>query len=318
MEEQYQDIQPSVSDNQPRQPYQIQYTPSSQFGILVGMAFVGLILGNILALIPFLIAGVSPLRIPAAMGNPAYANTMRLVQIINSICLFLFPIWIFKRVVKPTGDFLHTRTQSEPKTWILVALIAFASMPVTDLMATLNHIIPLPAKLAKIFQQLEDNYDNQIMQLMQMHGIMDLIVSLFIVALLPAVLEELFFRGGVQNILIQWFKKPFLAILVTSVVFSAIHFSYYGFLPRAFLGLLLGYVYYWSKDLKLNIFIHFINNAVSVVTIYILTKRNELTSAKMNESLPWYLQIGGLAVFAILLTILYKSFQKQKSNSTII
>ncbi|WP_447640765.1 MULTISPECIES: CPBP family intramembrane glutamic endopeptidase [Chitinophagaceae] len=296
MEEQSATLTPSP-DNQPRPRYRIQYTPASQLGILIGMAFVGMIVGNVLAMLLFLAKDHNLSHLMATMTDPSNTNLMRLAQIIGTFFTFLFPIWLFLKIVHPPVDFLHVKKKSDGRIWILVALLAFVSLPVTDLMGVINRIIPIPVSLARIFQKMEDSYNDQVMQLMQMKNVSDLIISLFLVALLPAIFEETFFRGGLQNILIAWFKKPFWAILTTAVVFSAIHFSYYGFLPRAFLGLVLGYVYYWTKDLKMNILVHFINNAISVVSFYTLAQRHELTPEKMNESLPWYYQVGGLALF---------------------
>src|SRR5258706_11305222 len=70
----------------------------------------------------------------------------------------------------------------------------------------------------------------------------DYIVSLLIIALLPAFFEEMLFRGSLQPVMISITKNTFAGILITSILFSAIHGSYYGFLPRVGLGLIIGYV----------------------------------------------------------------------------
>ena len=298
--------------------YAIQYTPGSQLGILIGMAIVGMIIGNIVAIVPFLIKGIVLMKMPSSINNPANVGLIRMAQIIGTFFTFLFPVWIFQKIVHPPKDFLHVKTRSTKEIWGLVVLVAFSSLAVTDLFSCVNHWIPLPSRLARFFQRLEDAYNNQVVLLMQMKGVMDLLVSLVMIALLPAVFEEIFFRGAFQNIMVQWIKKPYLAIILTSVIFSAIHFSYYGFLPRAFAGMLLGCVYYWTKDLKLNILIHFINNAASVIGFYVLSMRHELNSEKMNESLAWYYQLGGVIVFSVLVYLLYKSIQKQNAQANLI
>lgn len=319
MEDQSFTTDTTPSPEKPREKkYAIQYTPGSQLGILIGMAFVGMIIGNIVAIVPFLIKGIGLMEMPSTINNPANVGLIRMAQIIGTFFTFLFPIWIFKKIVHPPKDFLHVKTRSNKEIWALVALIAFASLPVTDWFGSVNHWIPLPSRLARFFQRMEDGYNNQVVLMMRMNGITDLLVSLVIVALLPAIFEETFFRGALQNIMIQWMKKPYWAIILTSVIFSAIHFSYYGFLPRAFLGMLLGCVYYWTKDLKLNILIHFINNAISVIGFYVLSMRHELNSEKMNESLAWYYQLGGVIVFSVLVYLLYKSIQKQNAQANLI
>ena len=82
-----------------------------------------------------------------------------------------------------------------------------------------------------------------------------------VIAFLPALFEETLFRGGMQNLFSRWFKKPLLAIVVTSIIFSAIHGSYLGFLSRFALGFLLGWIYYRTGNIWLNIIGHFFNNA---------------------------------------------------------
>lgn len=306
---------PSVQGDTAPKKYFIQYSPAGQFGILISMAVVGMVVGNILAIIPFLVKGVPLTQLATAFTDSKYADLMRWSQVIGTFFTFFGPVWAFQKITNEPKGFLKVKTQSTPAVWLLVILLAFASLSVTDLMGDLNHNIPLPISLATKFQQMEDNYNEQVMKLMQMKGIPDLVVSILIVALLPAIVEEVFFRGGLQQVMIRWTKKPFVAILITSVIFSAIHFSYYGFLPRAFLGLVLGYVFYWTKDLKMSILIHFINNLVSVVTFYVLSQKNELTKEKINDSMPWYYQLIGLVLFIGVITVLYKQLKKQKVNT---
>lgn len=315
MEDQSSFSMPSIPENSSGKPFVIQYSPAAQFVMLIVMGIVGWFIGGVLTVVPFLIKGISLTKLPTAINDPANVDIIRWMQAIGTFFTFMLSVWAFRRIVHAPKVFLQIRTKSNIKIWLLVTIIAAVSLPVTDLFGYINNWIPIPGGLAKFFKSLEDAYNDQIMLLMQMKGIPDLIVSLSLVALLPAVFEETFFRGAFQNILIQWMKRPYWAILITSIVFSAIHFSYYGFLPRAFLGVLLGCVYYWTKDLKLNILIHFLNNAVSVVSFYILSSKHELTPEKMNEFLPWYYQIGGLFIFSFLVSILYKSLQKQNANT---
>ena len=106
-------------------------------------------------------------------------------------------------------------------------------------------------------------------------------------ALGPAIFEETFFRGGMQNLLQQWTRKPILAIIITSLIFSAIHFSYYGFIPRVALGVILGLIYYYSGSIWLSIAGHFFNNALVVTQIYIYARQGKPIEDAMNESSPF-------------------------------
>jgi membrane protease YdiL (CAAX protease family) len=95
-----------------------------------------------------------------------------------------------------------------------------------------------------------------------------LLFNVFLVAVVPALGEELFFRGTIQRLLSDW-KGALFAIWITAFVFSAIHMQFYGFLPRMLLGAFLGYLLLWSGSLWLPIIAHFVNNSVAVVFYYL-------------------------------------------------
>ena len=95
--------------------------------------------------------------------------------------------------------------------------------------------------------------------------------------MIPAIVEELFFRGVIQNYLKDLCKNTFVAILLTSAFFSLMHFEIFAFLPRFFLSILLGYLFVCSKNLIIPIICHFINN-FTVCLFYFLYSKEEITS----------------------------------------
>ena len=76
------------------------------------------------------------------------------------------------------------------------------------------------------------------------------------------------FRGYLQQKICHWLDKPHFAIIITAILFSAIHMQFQGFLPRFVLGIVLGYLFYWSGSLWLPIIAHFLNNAIAVTFAY--------------------------------------------------
>jgi membrane protease YdiL (CAAX protease family) len=133
----------------------------------------------------------------------------------------------------------------------------------------------------------------------------DLIISIIVLGLIPAIFEEMFFRGCLQPLLISYTKTVFAGILITSIIFSAIHFSYYGFLPRLFLSIMLGYIFYFSKNLWLNIAAHFLNNAYPLAMMYVLSSQGKASKDVLDETVHWGYGILG-AVILIGLFALYK------------
>jgi hypothetical protein len=114
-----------------------------------------------------------------------------------------------------------------------------------------------------------------------------LISGVFVIAFLPAIGEELVFRGMIQNELWRGTRNAHIAIWVSAAIFSAIHMQFYGFVPRLLLGALFGYLYYWSGNLLIPIFSHFFNNSFAVVMVYL--NHMEITSINVEDgkAMPW-------------------------------
>jgi membrane protease YdiL (CAAX protease family) len=115
---------------------------------------------------------------------------------------------------------------------------------------------------------MEEKADKTIDLLVVSNTFHVMILNLFIIALVPAVSEEMIFRGICQKIFTNLFKSGHLAIFVTAFLFSALHFQFFGFLPRFILGIVFGYLFFWSGTIWLPVLAHFINNAVPVILAY--------------------------------------------------
>lgn len=110
----------------------------------------------------------------------------------------------------------------------------------------------------------------------------DLLIGLIVIAVLPAIGEELVFRGLFQNELMRASGNVHVAIWLSALIFSTIHFQFYGFIPRLLLGALFGYLYFWSGNLLIPIVAHFFNNAFGVIMIYLY--QNKLTDLNVEDS----------------------------------
>ena len=128
------------------------------------------------------------------------------------------------------------------------------------------------------------------------------LVGVLVVAVVPAVAEELFFRGAVQRNLVAWFS-PHVGVWLAAAIFSAIHFQFFGFFPRFVLGLVLGYLYQWSGNILVPMAAHFTQNGFQLLLLY-LQQRGQL-GADFNpdstEALPWPLVVASAGLSAALL-----------------
>lgn len=134
----------------------------------------------------------------------------------------------------------------------------------------------------------------------------DFILTILVMALAPAIFEEVLFRGAFQQVFIQWTKNAWIGIIITSILFSAIHFSYFGFLPRIALGITLGLIFYYTNNLWLSILQHFLNNAFIVAQLYIVQLQGKSVEKAMDETMPLWWGLVGLALLILLFKQLYK------------
>jgi len=145
------------------------------------------------------------------------------------------------------------------------------ALPGINFTHTLNEALHLPDWLGgaeKWMQQKEDSAKVLSDAFLQMRSPSDLMINLIMFGLLPAVGEELFFRGALFTIIKEWTQRKHLTIFITAFLFSAIHLQFYGFLPRFLLGVGFGYLFIFTGSLWAPMLAHFLNNSLAVVVAY--------------------------------------------------
>ncbi|HEX6914935.1 MAG TPA: CPBP family intramembrane glutamic endopeptidase [Chitinophagaceae bacterium] len=242
------------------------------------------------------------------------ADAVKIVQLVASTAMFLIPALVFARIVnnRPLRH-LGLRTGFS---WIqlgLGAIIIFIAFYLSGSLAELTNQIPIPEKWEKLFTKLEKQYMDQVMVMANMESFGDYLFTMLVIAIAPAIFEELLFRGAFQQLLSKWTRLPWLAITITSILFSAVHFSYYGFLSRVALGLILGLLFHYSKSLWLPIIAHFINNGVAVTMMYIMKMQGKLTPEVLDEKFPIWWGVIAAAIIGCLFILLRNESKKNGS-----
>lgn len=217
-------------------------------------------------------------------------------------------VWVFYRGITQTRtswpDYLLARSWPRwSEIWLGILLMA-VSIPLVLYSLNLNQLIPLP----DLLKSAEDQATEALKGLLQMEHAGELLANLVIIALLPAVGEELVFRGVVQQQLMRRIANPWLAILVSAVVFSAIHFQFEGFLPRVLLGFLLGWLYWRTRNFWVPVVGHFFNNGFQVVGQYLYGKELSTLDLEKDIQVPW--EFAAISAFMVL--VVMRLFGKQK------
>ena len=254
-----------------------QNTPYSKLMITVGAVLVfAITLGTIATVVSPLFFNVSLDELKTlnpTSANPDYLSALKLIQTLSSIGTFVIPplVLAFLFSQRPS-EYLSLNKGISAADVLLVLTAMFASVPLINYLVELNGKMSLPSFLDWLEEWMQKNETlaaEVTEKFLDVNSVSQLLLNVFIVALIPAIGEELLFRGVVQKIFTELFKSPGAAILVTSILFSALHFQFYGFLPRMLLGILLGYMLVWSGSLWLPMVAHFINNAAGVILVYL-------------------------------------------------
>ena len=289
-----------------------------QFGIFLALTGVGLIVGQGIGLIMFLSKDPSLLSSPQnAMDKllvPANAGLLRMAQLIAVIFMFILPALIYAKIChKKAMLHLGVRTNMYAPQLIVAVLLMLSALPLVGALRELTLQLPLGDYIKNKIVQSKDDYMKQVMVIGVMRNFGEYLVTLFIMALLPGFAEELFFRGAMQNLFTRWFKNPVVAILLSGFIFSAFHFEYSDFIGRFFLGAVLGWVFYLTGNLWINVIMHASFNALSVTGLYLsMQSQGRIDAADMEDKFNLYLTLGALAVFIVLGYYLYK-YNKSKN-----
>ena len=199
-------------------------------------------------------------------------NFMKAAQVIMSTLLFIVPAALFCRFLRPEKSaFLNMN--SVPHFYYLITATAciFFALPAVAGFEQWNQAIHLPASFSSLedwMRQKETDAGKLTMAFFQDKSMIGLIVNLLVMGLVAALSEELFFRGLLQQIMIKNKLNMHVAIIVTAILFSAFHLQFFGFLPRLFLGIVLGYLYHITQNLWVSITAHFFNNAFAIVAAH--------------------------------------------------
>jgi len=236
---------------------------TTKIGILFLLMVVSFILHTLLAqAIIILFTDVSLIAVGMMQfTNQSEIDSIKFIQMFSAIGLFITPTLLYTYLC----DFdLKLKLNFNRQTLLLDIAIILLINPFISFIYEWNMSFNIPDWML-VF---DDNAEKITKYFLRMNTLGDLFFNLLVIAIIPAIGEELLFRGYLQQKMCQWLGKPHVAIIITAILFSAFHMQFQGFLPRFALGLVLGYLFYWSDSLWLPIIAHLLNNAMAVTFAY--------------------------------------------------
>lgn len=210
---------------------------------------------------------------------------VRLVAGLNQLLVFLVPalatIMVFRRASPEIKAGVSLKRFPDVTTIALSLGLLIASMPFVFYVFQINKLIPVPEAMQVVAEQATKT----IKALMRMPTIWDFVANLLLIAVLPALGEELLFRGLIQRQLMRR-MSPWVAIVITGALFSFFHFQVDGFLPRWLLGILLGWVFWQTGNFWVPVLLHFLNNGVQVLGQYLYGQGMSSVDIEQDVQIP--------------------------------
>lgn len=206
--------------------------------------------------------------------NHQSTTALKWFQFFQTIATFFVPPFIIAYLCSQTPK-AWLQLDISPKWWMLVGgiVIMIVALPGINLLADWNSRMSLPdclKPLEELMRQQEEAAALLTERFLSGRGVEILVANVVLMALLPAMAEELTFRGVLQRLI----TNKHVAVWVVAFIFSAIHFQFFGFVPRMLLGVMFGYMLFWTGSLWIPITMHFVNNAVTVVAFWIIYNNN--------------------------------------------
>jgi len=299
------------------------YSPTASLFFFFLLFIGGFLITGLLAYLPLLY-----FHIPADFltgqdikPNSNIVSYILLSTVIQNVFLFFLPAILYAYLFdSPTDYGLLNPQKNKLISFLLIPLLWFLVVPFISFTGFLNENMVLPHALAKFeafIKGSEAQQDKIIAWMLADHSLIGISKDIFCMALLPAIGEEFIFRGAFQKVLIRLLKSPHAAIILGAILFSAFHLQFYGFLPRMFLGLILGYLFYWSRSIWPGVLFHFLNNGIEIIL-------NAYYSTSAGRAIPkWidkpgiFLAITSLFLASFVFWYIYKIFLKARMTGNV-
>ncbi|MDY5075417.1 MAG: CPBP family intramembrane glutamic endopeptidase [Paludibacteraceae bacterium] len=211
---------------------------------------------------------------------------MKWLQLLQSVATFLLPALAGAYLWSNTPmQWLHLDSKPSWQEALAAVVVMLLAIPGINLLSAWNQQMVLPEWMSGIEQWMrmqEDAAAQLTEQFLRVDTVGGLLVNIGLMALLPAVGEELTFRGVVQG---MFTRNKHVAIWATAAIFSFVHMQFYGFLPRMLLGAMFGYMLWWTGSLWVPMLMHFVNNCAAVVVAYLAYNHLEEGRAEMLDTI---------------------------------
>lgn len=285
-------------------------SPSLQLVIIISFYFgFGLLAAIQAAFISPALTGYTITSLPDAdTSSPNVVATWKLLSVIDTVLMFLVPALLFARLASPS-PIKWLQLDKPIRLWpvLFVLVIVLSAIPVGGFLYDWNCTWPIVKESVK--GQAQAKAISRAM--MVMPDFASLPISMLLFAAIPAIAKMCFFFGVLQNTLVRMIPKaPWIAIIITAVIFSASYYEWNWFVPMIFIGFLFGSIYYLSGNLWLSVLGNFIFISVDWVESYLFQRGLTNEDPSHPSRTAWYMALIGLLIIVGLVWYIRKRIPK--------
>ena len=241
------------------------------FLVLILIFFLYQVIGGFLILILF---GIEPLN-ENIFGY-------RLATGLGQILLILLPTLVLVRLATNQPKAYLRIAPSRPSVLLLPLIGIISLQQMLQIYMVFQERLPLPQDMQSVMEKFQDLFENLYLKLIGSSSVPELLWVITVVALIPALAEELMFRGLIQRSMEKSFS-PLKSILITGFIFGAYHMNPFSFIPLVVIGIYLGFILIRSGSIWVPILSHFVNNAFACVALYFQWKDDYMIVGNTGE-----------------------------------
>jgi membrane protease YdiL (CAAX protease family) len=295
---------------------------ASSLLVIIGLFLIGfLFLGSVIQILVMMAAGASVTDFMNSDGDfsklPNAWLGMIFGQGLGSFMGFIGTAWFYWRIIEKKSwkdlDFEKVPTLA---VFGMVVLIEIAFMGFNGWLQELNQSVSFPESLKNLevlLKGMEDKLAETTKFFTDFTSFWQFLLAFFVIAVIAGIGEELIFRGLIMRKILLGTGNPHVAIWVSAFIFAAIHFQFYGILPRMMLGVLFGYFYLWTGNIRVPIFAHIFNNGFAITIMYLHNIGIVKADLESMDDVP--LSIVGFSLIATIgLMFLLKNYTKNQPS----
>lgn len=215
-------------------------------------------------------------------------------------------------------DYFPAENKTNILFYTLSAILLVVFGPIMELIGGWNAEMSLPESLRALESWMrvqEDAMAHLTQQIVMVDSVGLLLINIVVMAVLPAIAEEYYFRGSLMHIVQRLVKNQHLTIWLTAVIFSAIHVQFFGFFPRLILGAFFGYMMVWTKNIWVPVFAHFVNNAtVTILAFYYTRQGKTFEELQSYDNYSIFVYLGSFILTIAIVFLFYKKTKEKYSH----